>query len=282
MIAKALDAQSTSEQGGSLTEAGTSEDEDLDIRESTDIDEPSSSGDRIAVATEDDFISKDARLRPERKIRFPLSGRSHLKPNVDYHKNAQNHYVPPHMWDYKCSICDREFYNRRNRDRHVREIHSGERKFKCTGCDRVFSREGNMERHRAQEHQDHRPVFKCDICDKVFTQVGSLRRHEVQIHTDPGRLKCPHCPATYARRQKLEAHMKSNKHHIKHYCKCCRQTIIFKSLKAKEEHCQVINLIPRSKWGPKPSTTLSCKNNPHPLKCSKNRDGYWLSLYKRK
>ena len=244
----------------------------------------SSNGDRIVISTGNDFYSKDARKKP-REVEFPTSGRYYFRRNVEYRGPPENQ-VPPHMWDYECAICGLEFYNRRNKDRHIREVHAGQGKVQCPDCEKVFTQKGNMWRHRKQEHLEHlTPVFKCDICNKIFTQVGSLRRHEVNIHTEPERLKCKHCPATYAAPDKLKKHLESGKHHIEYYCKCCRQKIIFKSLKAKEAHCQVIQLIPKAKWMKRlkgePTTALSCKNNPHPVTSFKTHKGSWFAKYKR-
>ena len=172
-------------------------------------------------------------------------------------------------------------------NRHVREAHN-RKKIQCPDCEQIFTREENMKMHQKTHHRCMPKVFKCDICRKTFTQVGTLRRHEVQIHAKPRRQKCPDCPATYARMEKLKQHIRSGKHLLEYYCKCCRKKIIFKSVKAKDAHCKEVTLEPRTKSPrymltklqvPEPITILSCKNNPQP---GGNRQGYYLSKYKRK
>ena len=239
---------------------------------------------------EGDFYSKDARMKPNREVNYPNIGRSHFRRNVEYREKKGRHgkreEIPPYKWDNECNVCGRKFSKRWNMNRHVREAHSTQ-KIQCPDCEQVFTREENLKTHQKTHHRSA-PVFKCDICGKIFTHVGTLRRHEVQIHAEPRRKKCPDCPASYARMEKLEQHIRSGKHHIEYYCKCCRQKIIFKSVKAKNAHCREVKLEARTKSPryrltkkvvPEPITLLSCKNNPQP---GGGRHGYYLSIYKKK
>lgn len=218
----------------------------------------------IEVVTEAEYLSGDARLKNnEGRVLVPRTGRKLWRRNVEYHGS-----LPPYWWDNECPICHEKFMRRLERDRHVKEVHSDVR-HKCRDCEKVFTRLENMHRHWIATHSSHPPVLKCDICDKIFTQVGTLRRHEVQIHANPRRLKCKYCPATYARREKLEKHMESGKHHVEYYCINCKQNLIFKSLKAKEEHFKVIHRKGKAHY------LMSCKNKPFPQRSSKNRMGHF-------
>ena len=166
----------------------------------------------------------------------------------------------------ECPICGQYFSRKYERDRHMKEVHSGEPSFKCLDCNKVFIREWILTRHKETAHSSHPPLYKCDICDKMFTQPGTRTRHKIEVHAGSC-FKCNECPATFARKEGLLKHIKSGVHYIEYYCKCCKQNIIFKSLKSMESHYREI-----PKQGGRYYLT-SCKNNPYPQRSSKYRIG---------
>ena len=130
-------------------------------------------------------------------------------------------------------------------------------RFRCDLRCVLFStkRTGNR---NAPQTAPQRPWFNA-------SQVGTLRRHELEIHANPSRLKCKYCPATYNRSEKLEKHLRDGNHHIEYYCRCCKQNLIFKSLKSKEQHLTRIHRKGKAYY------LMACKNNPFRQRNSKYR-----------
>ena len=161
--------------------------------------------------------------------------------------------------DNKCDICEEKFFRRLERDRHVREVHSGEGRVKCPECDITFSRMETMLRHRDTSHASSSSSFKCEICHKPFPQQRNLERHRDEVHA--GRhFKCTECPATYARKEKLEKHIESGRHKIAFYCGICHEYLAFKNMMSLEKHVKVKEGSRRKGYGIKIWCTSSSRN----------------------
>ena len=180
----------------------------------------------------------------------------HLEPRKKQGKRRTVEYKedqPPSRWDNKCELCDKEFVNKAKRDRHVEEVHvlRAAAAIKCPVCDMSFSRKEHMLRHR-QIHDGNLPSISCEICEETFTQFGNLMRHKRLVHSGK-KLECPACPATYARKDKLDAHINSGNHYITFFCKICNQNIVFKKLAGVEDHVRFKPL--------KGGMNISCKSS---------------------
>ena len=162
--------------------------------------------------------------------------RKQTRKNVEYKpREGGSMSVAPCWWDSKCNICEKKFTRRVDRDRHVREVHSKEKRIKCPDCDLTFSRQEYMFRHRTTSHTRSASKFKCEICEKLFTQQCNLDRHRADVHAG-GDFKCDICPATYVRKEKLDKHKKSGQHQISFYCEICKKELVFKNMLALENH----------------------------------------------
>ena len=69
----------------------------------------------------------------------------------------------------RCQICGKQFSNRQNARRHVKEQHEGG-KFVCHVCQMVFNRREHLNRHISRKHQSeilltpaHVPEFLSDF-----------------------------------------------------------------------------------------------------------------------
>ena len=107
-------------------------------------------------------------------------------------------------------------------------------RIKCPLCVKTFATNQHMLRHK-DIHSGVSSNFKCDICDKCFVQECTLSRHKRTCHIEE-KFRCYKCPATYARKDSLEKHLKKGKHHIQSHCIFCDQTIVSISLRAEHEH----------------------------------------------
>lgn len=159
--------------------------------------------------------------------------------NVDYRNvDGSSKKVAPTFWDTKCDICEEKFATKLTRDRHIKEVHCNDERVKCPDCDKIFSRKEYMSRHRIASHTSSSSNFQCDICDKSFAHQRNLDQHKDGVHAG-AHYKCKECPATYARKEKLQKHIENGKHLVEFYCGICHQKLVFKNMQALEKHIKV-------------------------------------------
>ena len=73
----------------------------------------------------------------------------------------------------ECGICDAEFGQREDLDRHVAIVHEGKKPFKCDICYAQFTSKHGMKGHIATIH-DGKKTFKCYICNANLGQSPNL------------------------------------------------------------------------------------------------------------
>ncbi|KAF9816888.1 hypothetical protein SFRURICE_012230 [Spodoptera frugiperda] len=101
---------------------------------------------------------------------------------------------------YKCTQCDKSFYNRSNL--HVHEkTHSAARPYPCTMCTRAFKSKGALSRH-FRTHTGQKP-YECEVCGKGFSQSNSRKLHVRTVHLKQ--------PAPYISRSRLERRKQEHK-----------------------------------------------------------------------
>lgn len=83
---------------------------------------------------------------------------------------------------YKCSQCNRSFFNSTRLAEHVRSTHTFETPFTCDICGRAFSRQKCWKEH-VQIHNGKQ--FPCNYCGILFSQGSGRRRHEKLMHNAP-------------------------------------------------------------------------------------------------
>ena len=175
------------------------------------------------------------------------SQRSKLKKHVEKHHentpdNSENDQDPNELGEGTsrgkvfCPICSKEFKWANERSRHIREVHSKDRRVKCPKCNQDFSRRETMERHCRRDHSNNVNNFSCDICDKQFNRKDNLTRHIKEVHENQ-KFECEECPAEFSQKVKLERHIKKGKHWVWGECHHCNETFDFKSRAAFHRHC---------------------------------------------
>ena len=77
--------------------------------------------------------------------------------------------------------------------------------FKCTVCNKTFTNKRNLKRHEQSKHSD--AVFQCPECPKLFKRRDMLQRHS-KTHALRERLPCPSCPRSFLLKRNLDIHRK--------------------------------------------------------------------------
>lgn len=80
-----------------------------------------------------------------------------------------------------CGVCGARFARKSNRLKHVRSVHSTERRFKCQICSYAFKRQDHLHKHIASVHEKRRN-FKCNICSACFAEKFNLKKHIKTVH----------------------------------------------------------------------------------------------------
>ena len=95
-------------------------------------------------------------------------------------KDTKRHNDHVHSEDnfFTCQICDKRIEYKENLDRHMREVHGGE-KYKCEKCPAAYSRKSDLQIHIREDW--HYITFYCKQCKKtlVFKNLGGLIRHVI-------------------------------------------------------------------------------------------------------
>ena len=108
----------------------------------------------------------------------------------------------------------------------------------CPICKETFVLEGGKKRHMEKFHSKVLNKIACDICEKIFEWKDNLSRHMKEVHGGE-KYGCTECPATYTRKEDLQEHIETGRHHLKFHCPICLQELIFKHLGGLIEHVVV-------------------------------------------
>lgn len=86
-------------------------------------------------------------------------------------------------------------------------IHSNERKYKCKECGKTFRQNAHLKTHLKTHGIGIDTWHVCTICDKRFYSRGNLTVH-MWVHKAGHPFQCSECGKGYARKNKMEAHIK--------------------------------------------------------------------------
>ena len=92
-----------------------------------------------------------------------------------------------------CQVCDGPLKYKESLDRHMREVHGGEKEYECPNCPEDFSRLENCQRHLDRGRHTFKCV--CEYCDKTFLFKGdidfeiTMKRHYL-VGTDRNKYRC--------------------------------------------------------------------------------------------
>ncbi len=82
-------------------------------------------------------------------------------------------YEPGVKLNFNCGICQKDFNQRSDLQRHINEIHGSTENFQCNICSKKFKVLRYLKDHQDQVHYKKK-IYKCSICNKKFT-TKSLR-----------------------------------------------------------------------------------------------------------
>ena len=119
----------------------------------------------------------------------------------------------------KCNDCEKEFTNRSQLIKHVRENH--ESSPQCFICGKVFSDKWASKKHILYVHEKMKN-FECSICKKRFGTNTLKERHIKQVHEKLKNFECLLCKKKFPQAQNLSWHIKGVHERLKPYkCDTC-------------------------------------------------------------
>ncbi|KAH9634323.1 hypothetical protein HF086_011583 [Spodoptera exigua] len=121
-----------------------------------------------------------------------------------------------------CNQCDATFRRQDHLKRHVQSLHNNQKYCLCPVCRKDCKRQDILLKHIKRKHSTTVAVYKCRDCAFECTTLDDLEKHEL-THLATDRILCPHCKATFKRRDHMLRHVKSQ--HMKQMVECpiCRQ-----------------------------------------------------------
>ena len=85
---------------------------------------------------------------------------------------------------YCCDFCNKSFFNKGSRNRHVKNIHLQIRSWQCEFCNAKFKQGSTLKHHVLAKHKKIKP-WNCKLCEMTFTQKSNLTTHERKLHKNP-------------------------------------------------------------------------------------------------
>lgn len=119
-----------------------------------------------------------------------------------------------------CDICGKAFFRTSTLNRHIRTVHTRERKFKCEYCPKTYITNSALGRH-LRTHGDPSTHYPCPICARRFAHKDVLLAHE-KTHA-PFQVKdhqCSFCEAKFIRAYLLKQHMRIHTNEKPYVCEC--------------------------------------------------------------
>ena len=131
--------------------------------------------------------------------------------------------------NFKCSDCDRAFFENYELQRHIRRSHT---RLKCTLCENAFPNRTELRAHCKESHpKAKRPkVFECKKCNLVCTSERDLEEHNNSKHI----VICSICGDQFKTISVLYKHKETNHPEESLSCSICGKTA--PTVKALNKH----------------------------------------------
>ncbi|CAB4054974.1 KRAB [Lepeophtheirus salmonis] len=113
-----------------------------------------------------------------------------------------------------CTICKKEFREKRSLDKHIKVVHGGEQSYPCNYCPETFKtaieQKNHVDSHVYQfDSYWRKKPFSCEICDKSFASE-KVKRNHVLKHQGSLPHKCEVCYMTFQSKAHLVKHESKN------------------------------------------------------------------------
>lgn len=131
--------------------------------------------------------------------------------------NFHNHMKTHESKVCACGICNTEFSDSYELQRHMRNTHTGSMPYKCEQCDREFSQYNNLRRHLRVHNGKN---YKCHLCGRTFNEVFYLEMH-MGSHTGERTYKCGVCNSIFGDNAELQKHVSTHSAEELHTCNVC-------------------------------------------------------------
>ncbi|XP_044738885.1 zinc finger protein OZF-like [Chrysoperla carnea] len=148
--------------------------------------------------------------------------------HVDFRKHLKIHRK---VHSHACKTCNREFSQKRNLNRHIKQKHPSEyltrlkqtvelkNHFECKICHKIYTRRGSLYKHMIT-HEENK--FLCNFCGKSFPQNNNLKIHKL-IHTEEKPYKCKYCEKSFRHKSRCTLHELIHTGVKPHECDICHR-----------------------------------------------------------
>jgi len=101
----------------------------------------------------------------------------------------------------KCTLCDEQFAQCIDVEKHVHSSHTGN--YKCKKCDEILWTIKDLTSHK----KSHAGEISCTFCPKTFLSKEYVDEHVMKCHSDVGKFKCRRCKERFFSSEERSLHM---------------------------------------------------------------------------
>ncbi|XP_014471757.1 PREDICTED: zinc finger protein 761-like [Dinoponera quadriceps] len=122
-----------------------------------------------------------------------------------------------------CEYCYMRFQLKGELQRHIKQVHMGQRVYFCSHCDVVLKNKISLHDHQVRKHTEGRN-YVCHDCGKSFKMKNDLSVHVRNIHGDGREAVCDVCGKTCRNEYVLKRHLKYE-HNYSFGCQVCKRKL---------------------------------------------------------
>ena len=112
-----------------------------------------------------------------------------------------------------CSQCHKIFFNSKNKKRHLKTQHLGQKRIPCNECDKTYASTAALQYHVGKCHSHNKvPSYSCKHCDQQFANFETFNIHsrmhkKVVAHKCRKCYSCSKCTFRTKRKHHLQKHI---------------------------------------------------------------------------
>ena len=133
----------------------------------------------------------------------------HRGQHLNRHKGSAHNQITPQWLKYKCIICEKFHFEKRDLEQHLVNFHGLSDIFtnssslhKCDICDQTFQNPKRYKIHKTQNHDT-----KCLECNKLFVSKLHVTQHMKKVHEKQVKThKCNFCEMEFVKEDDLDNH----------------------------------------------------------------------------